>query len=282
MSVLVTGANGQLGLCLQAISANFKSIVKFKSSSELDLTNKELLSDFFNTEQPKFCINCAAYTNVEAAEDETKKANEINYLAVKNLAQLCKQYNCVLIHISTDYVFNGQKQTAYIENDTTQPINVYGSSKLKGEKAIQASGCHHFIIRTSWLYSQYRSNFLNFVKSKIEAKTEEITITTEQLGTPTNANDLAEFICYLVNSESIKYGLYHFSNEGELTWYDFSLKIKQLYNSDIKITPIESFKTKAKRPPYSVLSKEKLKKNFSDFHLKKWDESLADLIKKIG
>jgi dTDP-4-dehydrorhamnose reductase len=282
MSVLVTGANGQLGLCLQAISANFKSNVKFKTSSELDVTNIEALTEYFKTEQPKCCINCAAYTNVEAAEDETKKANEVNYLAVKNLAQLCKQYNCVLIHISTDYVFSGQKQTPYLETDTTQPINVYGLSKLNGEKAIQVSGCHHFIIRTSWLYSQYNKNFFNFVKSQIEAKTEEITITTEQLGTPTNANDLAEFICYLVNSESKKYGLYHFSNEGELTWYDFSLKIKQLYNSHIKITPIESFKTMAKRPPYSVLSKDKLKQNFTDFYLKIWSKSLADLIKKIG
>lgn len=281
MSILITGANGQLGHCLKAISGAFKENIIFKNSSELDLTNTKDLEGFFETETPTYCINCAAYTNVEAAEEKFDKAELVNHIAVKHLAKLCKKYQTILIHISTDYVFDGKKNMAYLESDATNPINNYGLSKLNSEIAIKKHCTNYFILRTSWLYSQYHNNFFNFVKDKIESKTKAISITTEQIGTPTNANDLAEFIVYLVNTNSNTFGLFHFSNLGELTWYDFSLEIKKLYNSDLSINPVGFFKTKAQRPNYSVLDKTKLKNTFPDFHLKSWDKSLSDLVKLI-
>lgn len=282
MAILVTGANGQLGHCIKAIKHNFKAPIDFKSSSELDLTNFNALETYFQTVQPEYCINCAAYTNVEAAEDEFEQAEQVNHLAVKQLADVCQAHNCVLIHISTDYVFDGLKNSPYLETDQTNPINNYGLSKLHGETAIKASGCSYFILRSSWLYSQYQSNFFNFICSQIKAEKKKVSITTEQIGTPTNANDLAEFISYLINTKTQKFGLYHFSNIGELSWYDFSLEIVNLYQANLNVNAVSHFKTKAKRPAYSVLSKNKLATHFKDFQLKTWQKSVADLIEKIG
>lgn len=282
MAILVTGANGQLGHCIKAIKHNFKAPIDFKSSTELNLTNFNELETYFETVKPDYCINCAAYTNVEAAEDEFEQAEQVNHLAVKKLADVCAAHNCVLIHISTDYVFDGLKTSPYLETDQTNPINSYGLSKLHGETAIKASGCSYFILRTSWLYSQYQSNFFNFICSQIKAGKKEVSITTEQIGTPTNANDLAEFISYLINTKTQKFGLYHFSNIGELSWYDFSVEIVNLYQANLNVNAVSHFKTKAKRPAYSVLSKNKLTTHFKDFQLKTWQKSVADLIEKIG
>ncbi|MGO2102941.1 MAG: dTDP-4-dehydrorhamnose reductase [Psychroflexus halocasei] len=281
MKVLVTGANGQLGQVFQKKVKQIKADFNFQNSSSLDLTNHAAVESFFQENEFDYCINCAAYTNVEAAETEIEKAFLVNARAAENLAKVCHKNQVVLIHPSTDYVFDGEKETAYLEVDETQPINVYGASKLKGEELIQKSLKEHFIIRTSWLYSEFGKNFFTFIKSQIDQNAEEVKITTEQKGTPTNANDLADFILWLISDKSKAYGVYHFSNLGSLTWYDFTLEIKSLYESKMQVSAVDYFKTKAKRPQNSTLDKSKLIKNFN-YQIKSWDKSLANLITEIG
>lgn len=281
MKILVTGANGQLGQVFQKKEKQIKANFNFQNSSSLDITNHAAVEAFFQENQFNYCINCAAYTNVEAAETEIEKAFLVNAKAAKNLAEVCQKNQVVLIHPSTDYVFDGKKETAYAEQDKTQPINVYGDSKLRGEELIQKSLKEHFIIRTSWLYSEFGKNFFTFIKSQIDQKAEEVKITTEQKGTPTNANDLADFILWLISEKSKAYGVYHFSNLGSLTWHAFTLKIKSLYHSDIHVKAVDHFQTKAKRPQNSTLDKSKLIEQFN-FQIKSWDKSLANLIAEIG
>ena len=224
-TVLVTGANGQLGQCIQKIHNQFPDIsFHFKSSSELDITNSNAINDYFSKHTIDYCVNCAAYTNVELAESEEEKAYFVNAEAAKQLAKACKEYNTTLLHISTDYVFDGKKETPYIETDTTNPISVYGASKLKGEQYIQEIFQNYFIIRTSWLYAEYGKNFYKTILQKAAEKA-NLTITTEQKGTPTNANDLAELILEIIKTDNTDFGIYHFSNEGEATWYDFTKEI---------------------------------------------------------
>lgn len=281
MKILVTGANGQLGQVFQKKEKQIKADFIFQNSSSLDLTNHAAVEAFFQENQFDYCINCAAYTNVEAAETEVEKAFLVNAKAAENLAKVCQKNQVILIHPSTDYVFDGKKETAYVEQDVTQPINVYGASKLKGEELIQKSLKEYFIIRTSWLYSEFGKNFFTFIKSQIDQNAEEVKITTEQKGTPTNANDLADFILWLISEKPRAYGVYHFSNLGSLTWYEFTLEIKSLYHSDIKVQAVDHFKTKAKRPQNSTLDKSKLIEQFN-YQIKSWDKSLANLISEIG
>ncbi|WP_452599558.1 dTDP-4-dehydrorhamnose reductase [Pontimicrobium sp. MEBiC01747] len=258
--VLVTGANGQLGQTIKELFfENDKNIeFVFVKKADLDISNVEKLKAFFKETNFDYCINCAAYTNVEQAEDSQELAFKINAEAVKNIATICNKNNIILIHISTDYVFDGEKKTPYLETDMANPLNEYGRSKYAGEQYIKEITVKYFIIRTSWLYSKYRKNFFKTIVNKIN-ENQSLKITTAETGTPTSCIDLAEFIYTLILSRSRNFGVYHYSNEGEATWYDFAIEIASHYNhyNISKITPVDSFKTKAKRPRYSVLSKSK-------------------------
>ncbi|MEZ4856877.1 MAG: dTDP-4-dehydrorhamnose reductase [Gelidibacter sp.] len=261
-NILVTGANGQLGQTIKELfykkddNLNFT----FVSKSELDITETEKLNIFFETHRFDYCINCAAFTNVELAEDKPDIAFKINAQAVKNLAHQCNLRHVVLIHISTDYVFDGKKQEPYNEEDKTNPINVYGASKLQGERYIKEILSEYFIIRTSWLYSKYGHNFVTTIINKLQDN-KPLQITTSQTGTPTSCVDLSKFIIHLIERKNKNFGLYHFSAVGETTWYDFAIQIASHFNhfDSNLLLPIKTFQSKAKRPKYSVLNNNKAK-----------------------
>jgi dTDP-4-dehydrorhamnose reductase len=285
MVVLVTGANGQLGQALQYISSNYpdRSIkgeqakqiqFHFCSSSDLDITKKDTIEAIFNTIKPDFCVNAAAYTAVDKAETEEEKAYLINVIGAKNLAEVCKNFKTTLIHISTDFVFDGNKSTPYLEEDKTNPQGVYGKTKSDGEQQITKILKEHFIIRTSWLYSQFSNNFMKTIL-KLAKERNFLSVVNDQIGTPTNAVDLAEVIIKVILSNSKNFGIYHFSNEGSASWYDFAKRIFEINKIaiDLKPIPTSEFPTPAKRPRYSVLDKSKIKSEFNiliDF----WQDSL--------
>lgn len=279
MKILITGANGQLGMCIRDISNHYPEYnFIFLGRKELDIVNKEAIQVLFDKEEFDYCVNTAAYTNVEKAESEKEKAFLVNKDGVKNLAKQCKKNNTTLIQISTDYVFDGKKRAPYTEKDPTNPVNVYGASKLEGEKALQEIWRKHYIIRTSWLYSQYGQNFYNTILRFVN-EGKSITVTTEQTGTPTNANDLAEVILNIIVSDSKKYGIYNYSNEGEATWYDFAKEILtqtgQLTQTNLVKT--DYYRTFAQRPVFSVLD---ARKYFSKFNYKsiEWQKSLKNVV----
>lgn len=278
--ILITGANGQLGKCLQDISKDYPDWqFVFTTKDELDIQNESVVADFFEKNEFSHCINCAAYTNVENAEKESEKAFSINAEAVKNLAEICKKFDVVLFHISTDYVFDGEKSVPYVEEDKANPINVYGASKLKGEEYVQQNWKKHFIFRTSWLYSQYGHNFYKTIL-RYANEGKPLTITTEQTGTPTNANDLAEALMKTITQDNRNFGVYHFSNAGETTWYGFAKAI--LENTEkldtTNLAKTNHYRTFARRPKFSVLSNEKVLKYLS-VNQKDWQLSLQSLIK---
>ena len=278
-NILVTGEHGQLGSCFKKATQNYPDLkFFFKTASELNICDKPALKRLFAEENFDWVINCAAYTNVEKAESEEGKAFEINAEAVRNLAEVCKISEVKLVHFSTDYVFDGHASRPYKESDETNPINVYGASKLKGEGYIAGTLKFYFIFRTSWLYSEFGHNFYKTILRKIEEKA-ELNITTSQIGTPTNANDLATFVLKLIISDNKEYGLYHISNSGQATWYDFAATILEFTeNSEvIQLNKSDKFKTLAARPGFSVLDKTKLKETFSN-SIPDWKESLRHLI----
>ncbi len=277
-TVLVTGASGQLGKCLQKLAENQQEIDwLFMDSSEIDITSSCDLEMCFSSKQIDYCINCAAYTNVEKAESEKEKAFNINAEAVKNLAEICRKHKTVFIHISTDYVFDGTSNKPYIEDDDTNPINVYGASKLMGEQYIQTTIGYHFIFRTSWLYSEFGHNFYKTITNKA-AENASLNITTTQKGTPTNANHLAELIVKIIKEDNTNYGLYHFSNDGETTWHGFAKEILKVSNKcdEVSLKEDNSYKTIAKRPEYSVLDKAKLKTTFG-IEVAPWQDAVLEL-----
>lgn len=277
--VLVTGANGQLGKCLRDAASQFIDCdFLFCTRDDLDLNNKEDLINIFAENKFDYCINTAAYTNVEKAESEPKKAFKTNAEAVNNLAEQCKAMGTILIHVSTDYVFDGKKESPYTEEDSTNPINVYGASKLKGEEYIQESGVNHFIFRTSWLYSQYGYNFLNTIL-KYGKEGKPLTITTEQKGTPTNANELASALLNVIASDCKKYGIYNYSNKGIATWYDFATAIfkeNPQFNTT-NLAKTDYYRTFAVRPEYSALDTTKYRNTFNK-EVIDWKESLSSLL----
>ncbi|MAO07774.1 MAG: dTDP-4-dehydrorhamnose reductase [Alteromonas sp.] len=277
--ILVTGANGQLGKCLRDAEAaypNFK--MTFVSREALDINHFEEVTSFFNSQEFDYCINAAAYTNVDGAENDKENAFLANAEAVKNLALICERKNIVLLHVSTDYVFDGTKRTPYEESDPTGPINVYGASKLKGEQYIQALMERYFIVRTSWVYSQYGHNFLKSILRFCETK-DALTITTEQVGCPTNANDLARALLQIIASGETAYGIYHFSNGGEITWYDFAKQIVATseFSEKVKVEKINKYPTFAERPLYSVLNNHKINQAFGIQQVN-WKESLKNVM----
>lgn len=276
---MITGSNGQLGHCLRDQAAHFPEFeYVFASSEELDISDRNAVERFFQEGQFTHCINTAAYTNVEKAEREPEKAFDINAEAVKILAEVCQKFDVTLIHISTDYVFDGTKRTPYTEEDVPNPINIYGKSKLAGEIYIQEIWEKHFIFRTSWLYSQYGHNFYKSILRMAE-EGKEMTITTEQTGTPTNANDLAEVLLKVIEQESEDYGVYHFSNAGETTWYGFAKAIldKNKLNS-ASLAETGHYRTFAQRPEYSVLDNGKVKTTFAMVP-RHWNNSLKLKVK---
>lgn len=279
--ILVTGASGQLGQCIQKIEENYPSLkMHFTDSQALNITKKREIEHFFVDKSFDFVINCAAYTNVEQAEKESEKAFLVNAEGVKNLAEVCKEQNSTLIHVSTDYVFDGKKQSPYTEEDIPNAINEYGKSKLKGEQYIQNICRKYFIIRTSWLYSEFGNNFLKTILKKAE-EGEELTITISETGTPTNANDLAKFIIEVILTNTYRYGIYHYSNLGEATWYDFASKILSVLGKleSVILKKTDNYSTFAPRPEYSILDMVKTKQTFFVSPIK-WGSSLSKFLKK--
>jgi len=307
MVVLVTGASGQLGQALKFISDKYIDInFIFCSSSELDITSMDNCDSVFKKHQPNYCINAAAYTAVDKAESEPEKAHLINVQGAKNLAKVCKKNNTILLHISTDFVFDGTSTkhsvtNGYTEEDLPNPTGVYGLTKLQGEKAIQETFENYFIIRTSWVYSQFGNNFMKTML-RLASERESLSVVNDQIGTPTNAVDLAEVLIKIIchteqvilstiegrsasnfqlptsncQTEVVEvFGIYNFSNEGQCSWYDFAKEIFKINNVTISLNPIPttSFPTPAKRPAYSVLDKNKIKKFFG-VEIKDWKESL--------
>ena len=283
MVVLVTGASGQLGQAIQFIAKNHSEIkFVFCSSSELDISNKENCQTVFQNTKPDFCINAAAYTAVDKAESERNKAELINVLGSKNIAEACNNFDVKLIHISTDFVFDGSNDKPYTETQITNPKGVYGQTKLDGEKAIQQVFSKYYIIRTSWVYSQFGNNFMKTMLRLASERT-ALSVVNDQIGTPTNAVDLAEALVQIILSNNQQpttnnYGIYNFSNEGECSWYDFAKKIFEINNVSIDLSaiPTEQFPSPAQRPKYSVLDKSKIKTTFG-IAIKTWEESLKSI-----
>lgn len=255
--VLVTGAKGQLGLTIKELfkDNNDNLDFAFVTKKELDITDKESLKQYFNTNHFDYCINCAAYTNVEQSEKTPKIAYQVNGEGVKYLAKACKEHKITLIHISTDYVFDGEKTEPYTVEDEPNPINEYGKSKLLGEQYIQEVLEDYFIIRTSWLYSKkYENNFYRTILKKAKAN-ETLSVTDEQKGCPTNTENLANYILSLVKDESKNYGIKHFCDNKAMTWYDFAEEVLKNNNltDKTKLVKAKNYRTFAQRPKNSVL-----------------------------
>lgn len=260
--VLVTGSNGQLGKSISALkdTNNYDSLnFTFTTRASLDVSNLDQVEAYFQSNNFNYCINCAAYTAVDKAEEEKEQAFLINAIGAKNLAEVCKKYKIILIHISTDFVFDGTKREPYLEKDIPNPINVYGASKLQGERYVQSALDNHFIIRTSWLYSEFGNNFVKTML-RLGSEKDEIHVVNDQIGSPTYAKDLAEAVLEIIISEYTQFGLYHYSNQGALSWFEFAKAIFNFTQNDIQVKPIPTsgYPTPAQRPQYSVLSSTKI------------------------
>ena len=277
-NILVTGSNGQLGNEFRLVVENKDKANNYfyTDVADLDITNKNDVSNFIIANNIDIVVNCAAYTNVDKAEDDKEKADLINHIGPNNLAEVCRDRNGFLIHISTDYVFDGTKNSPYTETDETKPLGVYSETKLKGENAIINSGCEYVIIRTSWLYSSFGKNFLKTMQ-KLTAERESLKVVFDQVGTPTYAGDLANVIYKIImkNDKDIKNQIYHFSNEGGCSWYDFAVAINETFGNNCKVLPCHSneFPSKVRRPSYSVLDKTRIKKAL-DIVIPHWMESI--------
>lgn len=283
MVVLVTGANGQLGQSLRHIAPHYPEIeFVFCDSSQLDITHRAQIESVFNHYQPQFCINTAAYTAVDKAESEPEKAHHINVVGAQNLAKVCQQKAVVLLHVSTDFVFDGTKKTPYTEDDLPNPTGVYGQTKWEGEQAIIEATPRCFIIRTAWVYSQFGANFMKTML-RLADERDALRVVNDQIGTPTNAVDLAEVLVamvrYAFQTEHPTFGIYHFSNEGQCSWYDFATAILKYSHRTTPVYPIPTtdFPTPAQRPAFSVLSKEKVK-HLLGIEILDWEQRLSQLL----
>ena len=282
MKILVIGSGGQLGLEFQKISNSYDSLSWiFSTTKTLDLLKLDSVSSFLNDINPSLIINCAAYTSVDKAETESKLADIINHEAVNIISRWTSDNNKKLIHVSTDYVFDGLSNISLSENSKTNPVNEYGSSKLKGEIACLKNDPNSIIIRTSWLYSSFGNNFL---KTMIELmkKNNSVKVVNDQIGSPTYAYDLAKVILKIIVNYKTESGLFHYSNEGEISWFEFARSIRELYKLDCEIIGVSSdeFKTLSKRPKYSLLDKSKIKKTFN-LEIPNYKQSLINCIEII-
>lgn len=299
VKVLVTGKNGQLGQSLYKLvgvsnNLNEDYAFTFVGREELNLSQSQSIEHFFSDKRFDVIINCAAYTAVDKAESESELAEQINHLAVRQLAHIAKQYHTMLIHISTDYVFNGESHRPYSESDKVAPQSVYGLTKLKGEQAFQEISPAGCILRTSWVYSEFGNNFVKTML-RLGKERDELGVIFDQVGTPTYATDLAAAILAMLNSECSMLNeansdsmqnssskIYHYSNEGVCSWYDFAKTIFELSGIECRVNPIETkdYPTPAKRPHYSVMNKAKIKADF-DLQIPYWRDSLDACLKLL-
>lgn len=284
LKILVTGANGQLGSEMRRLGAVSPNKYIFTDVAELDITNEQAVKSFVSEQAIDVIINCAAYTNVDRAEDDEATAELINATAVGHLARAAAEQRATLIHISTDYVFGCEGNTPRTEMMPLNPLGAYGRTKLHGEQAIAEAGCKALIFRTAWLYSEFGGNFLKTML-RLTSEKEFINVVFDQVGTPTYAGDLAMTIFSIVEGGMYegKEGIYHFSNEGVCSWYDFAVEIaRAVGNTKCKINPCHSaeFSSKVKRPAYSVLDKTKIKETFS-VEIPHWRESMFYCLKRL-
>jgi dTDP-4-dehydrorhamnose reductase len=281
--ILVTGANGQLGKELRALASSFSDYeFLFLSRQDLPIHHYELVRNTFAAFKPDYCINCAAYTAVDKAETEKDLAFIINAESVGILAAVAASMQCKFIHVSTDYVYDGYYTGAHHENDLPKPVSVYGESKLKGEQEAVANNPESVIIRTSWVYSVFGNNFVKTMVRLMNER-EEISVVDDQKGSPTWAADLASFIMHIVNYQSWNPGLYNFSNEGAINWFEFATEIKRLLESSCKLNPIptSAYPTPAKRPANSLMSKEKINRVFG-YTAPDWKDSLSKCMAQLA
>ncbi|WP_294232431.1 dTDP-4-dehydrorhamnose reductase [uncultured Chryseobacterium sp.] len=278
--ILVIGGNGQLGSCIRKIASEFELDYEFSftDSQTVDITNEDQVNSFFTEYKPDYCINASAYTAVDLAEKENEKAFAVNADGVGYLAQACKDINAILIHVSTDYVFDGETNLCYSEDDFTNPIGVYGESKLQGEELAMEINPKTIILRTSWLYSEFNKNFVKTMLNLFSQK-DELGIVGDQFGQPTNANDLAEAIMSIIETREKKYGIFHFSNYPETTWFEFAEKIAEFSGSKIKLNKLttDQYPTPAKRPKRSTMCLDKIEKVYN-VETRHWENSLEECI----
>lgn len=282
MKIVITGKNGQLGSELQDVAEHYpKFEFVFLDREEMDLSDQTAIVAVLNAEKPDVIVSAGAYTAVDRAESDQELCDAINHLAIKTMGEWATKNKAKVIHISTDYVFDGSSEIPLKETDVTSPINVYGATKLKGEQALMQSGCNHIIIRTAWVYSTYGANFVKTMM-RLMSERDEIGVVADQIGTPTYAKDLAQVIMTIVASENFVEGIYHYSNEGRISWFDFATAIKELKGYSTKINAISSnaFPTPAKRPTYSLLDKTKIKETFS-IAIPEWKDSLETMLSKM-
>lgn len=281
-NIVVFGASGQLGQCLKMVSET-KGVTRihFPPENEANILDPDALKKIFDAYKPDWAINCAAYTAVDKAEDEVEKARAINKTGAENIAILCKEYNSTLVQISTDFVFKGDQSSPLLEDDAAEPLSVYGLTKLEGERAVEQALDQHYIIRTSWLYSEYGNNFVKTML-RLGAERDKLRIVADQVGTPTYAMDLANCILTIIASGEDAYGTYHYSNEGVASWYDFAKAVFDIAGIRVKALPIRTseYPTKAVRPAYSVMDKSKIKRTFN-IEIPYWRDSLITCISKL-
>mgnify|MGYP003599609701 FL=1 len=278
--ILIIGGNGQLGNCFRKLAPEYEDRFEFDftDSQTLNIIDRDQVSDYFYDFKPDYCINASAYTAVDLAETESEKAFAVNADGVGNLAEACAENKTIFIHISTDYVFDGETNISYSEDDFTNPQGVYGASKEKGEDLAMELQPKTIILRTSWLYSEFNKNFVKTMLHLFEVK-EELGIVNDQFGQPTNANDLAQAVMNIVEKETKTYGIFHFSNYPETTWFNFAQKIADFSGSKIKLNPIKTseFPTAAKRPKRSTMSLDKIEEVYK-IEPKYWQNSLEECI----
>lgn len=284
MNVLITGANGQLGLEIADLAPMFSAYTFFFADKNLlNILDFEEVEQYISKNKIDVIVNCAAYTNVDKAEDEPEMADKVNNMAVRNLGLIAKKHNLKLIHISTDYVFDGNSEIPYNETDATNPKNAYGISKLKGENALlEINPKNSMIIRTSWLYSEFGSNFVK-IMLRLSKEKEQISVVSDQIGSPTYAKDLALAILKIIpkiKSEDLQ--IYHYANKGQCSWFDFASAIMKIAQQSCKVLPINTseFKTKTKRPKFSLMNTEKIQQKFN-LEIPNWEDSLNKCILKI-
>lgn len=285
-TILVTGADGQLGREMQIASRSSRNRFIFTDIAgeheRLDITDPQAIADIVRENHVNVIVNCAAYTNVDKAETDPETANLLNNIAAGNLADAMKAVNGTLIHISTDYVFQGDRNIPCREDWPTEPLGVYGKTKLAGEKSIEATGCASIIIRTAWLYSPFGKNFVKTMRDLTSSR-ESLKVVFDQVGTPTYAGDLAEAICHIIETGQLdKTGIYHFSNEGVCSWFDFAKAICEMSGNTCDIRPCHSdeFPSPVARPHFSVLDKTKIKQTFG-IRIPYWTDSLKRCIEEI-
>lgn len=282
-NIVVFGASGQLGQCLKKVATD-QGIdhINFLPEAESNILDPEALQGIFETYRPAYAINCAAYTAVDKAEDDAELAGRVNKTGAYNIAVKCQDFGTALIHISTDFVFKGDNPNLLTETDIAEPISVYGLTKLQGEQAIIDVLPKHYILRTSWLYSEFGNNFVKTML-KLGAERDELKIIADQVGTPTYAIDLASTILTIIKANSEAYGIYHYSNEGVTSWYDFAKGIFDISETKVKTLPIRTseYPTKATRPVFSVMDKAKIKNTFN-ISIPYWRDSLVECIKNLN